>query len=267
MMLAALAVAAIAGAANPNTLPPVTLASHRAIYDITLDHTTGSGFLTAHGRMAIQFKNTCDGWTTAQRLIADMTDANGAATHTDYFVTAWESKDGRTMRFDVSDTRNGKIITRRRGQATLDANGAGRVEYANGGRRAFALPNGTEFPTSQILDIVRAAQAGQGSLRHVVFQGGGRSSINFSTAAIGRPVDAAKLSADRATDKSGLLRGTSAYNALIAFYPLNTHAEQPDYEVATRLFANGINGSMSLVYPTYTLRATLVRLEALYPSC
>ena len=266
-MLAAVAALALVASASANALPPVPLASHRAIYEITLDHTTGSGFVTAHGRMAIQFKNTCDGWTTAQRLIADMTDADGTSTRTDYFVTAWESKDGRTMRFDVSDTRNGRIVTRQRGQATLDANGAGRVEYANGSRRAFALPSGTEFPTTQIVDIVHAAQTGQNSFRHIVFQGGGRSGINFSTAAIGKPVDAAKLSADRSTDKGGLLRDSPAYNALIAFYPLNAHAEQPDYEVATRLFANGINGSMSLVYPTYTLRATLVRLEALYPSC
>lgn len=263
----ATAIAALVLAGSTSAPLPVALVSHRAIYDIALDHATGSDFVAAQGRMAVQFKDTCDGWTTAQRLIADMTDSKGLSTRTDFFVTAWESKDGRTMRFDVSDRSNGKVVTRRRGVAALDASGAGRVEYANGSHAAILLPKGTEFPTSQILGILDAAVSGKTTFRHVVFQGGDRSSLNFSTAVIGKAPDAAKLSSDRTADKNDLLRDARGWNALIGFYPLNARAEQPDYEVATRLFLNGISGSMSLIYRTYTLRATLIRLEAVHPSC
>jgi hypothetical protein len=249
----------------PSHAANVALIAHRAIYDVTLDHTTERGLLNAHGRMAIQVKNTCDGWSTAQRLIADMTDAKGVVTRTDYFVTAWESNDRRTMRFDVSNMRDDKPVSRERGSAALAADGAGQVELANG--RSFTLPKGTEFPTAQIIDIVEAAEAGENSFKHIVFQGGGRSTVELSTVVIGNPADEKALSAEHATDKTGLLRGLAAWSVLISFFPLNAHIEQPDYEVATHLFANGIAGSMTLIYPSYSLKATLVRLEALYPSC
>jgi hypothetical protein len=245
-------------------LPP--LAFHRAIYEVSLAHTAG-GIVAAHGRMAIEFRDTCDGWSTTQRFIADMTDSQGVASRTDFFVSAWESKDGRTMRFDVSDTRNGKSQERQRGSATLGADGSGRVELLRGKPASFALPKGTQFPTSQMLAILGAAQSGRRSYKHLVFSGGGQSDLNFSTAVIGKFVAPSALSSEHAVDAGGVIRGVAAWSALISAYPVSTHAETPDYEVAAHLFANGVNGSMSLIYPDYMLKAKLVRLEPLKASC
>lgn len=243
------------------------LISSRAIYDISLDHTSGGGVVAAHGRMAIEFRDTCDGWSTAQRLIADMADAQGQTSRTDFAVTAWESKDGRTMRFDVSDRRDGKSEERERGEAVLDGDGRGRVTLFAGRPASFTLPAGTQFPTRQLSDVIAAAMRGRGGFRHLVFQGGNRSDLYFSTAVIGRAVDGRALAADRRADRAGLLKGVPAWTALISFFPPTARVETPDYEVASHLFANGVNGTMSLVYPNYTLRAALVRLEPLKPSC
>jgi len=245
-------------------LPP--LAFHRAIYEVSLAHTAG-GIVAARGRMAIEFRDTCDGWSTTQRFIADMTDSQGVSSRTDFFVTAWESKDGRTMRFDVSDTRNGKSEERQRGSATLEADGSGRVELLRGKPASFALPKGTQFPTSQMLAILRAVQGGRQSYKHLVFSGGGQSDLNFSTAVMGKFVEPSALLSEHAADTGGIIRDVPVWSALISAYPVSSHAESPDYEVAAHLFANGINGSMSLIYPDYTLRAVLSRLEAVRPSC
>jgi hypothetical protein len=246
---------------------PISLASNRAIYDVALERTSGGDVIAAHGRMAIEFRDTCDGWSTTQRLIADMTGSDGSESRTDFFVSAWESRDGRTMRFDVGDTRNGKTKSRQRGSATLDADGAGRAALIAGKPAQFVLPRNTQFPTEQTLGVLRAAQSGGTAFKHIVFQGGDPSNINFSTAAIGKPSLPATLAANRRADGRGLLRNVVAWPVLLSFYPLNVHAESPDYEVATELYADGISGSMSLIYPTYTLRATLVRLEPLAPHC
>jgi EipB-like len=241
--------------------PAPRLASHRAIYEIALARTTGSNFVAAHGRLAVQFKDTCDGWSTAQRLIADMTDAKGVEMRTDFFITAWESKDGRTMRFDVSDSHDGRTILR-----DLAPDGTGFVDYAAQKHRPFALPRGTIFPTAQLLAVLTAAEAGRVPAKQIVFQGGNKSNLYLSTAIMGR-TELAKLADERLIDRGSLLRTSRVWSALISFFPLSARAEQPDYEVATHLYANGINGSMTLIYPTYALRATLVRLEALHPSC
>jgi EipB-like len=246
--------------------PPSHLASYRAVYEVTLEHTSG-GVLAARGRMAVEFRDTCDGWATSQRLIADMTDSQGVLSRTDFFVTAWESKDGRTMRFDINNSHDGKVQSRQRGSAELAPDGSGHVELVAGKPAKFSLPRGTEFPTAQILSVLHVAETGSGSVKHLVFQGGDKTDLNFSTAVVGRRTAAPAIAADVAADRHGLVKSTPAWPVLISYFPVSSRAESPDYEVATHLFANGVNGSMSLVYPDYTLRATLARLEPLHASC
>lgn len=245
----------------------IRLVSNRAIYEVSLARTSGGDVVAAHGRLAIEFRDMCDGWSTTQRLIADMTGSDGTLSRTDFFVSAWESKDGRTMRFDIGDADNGKVKSRQRGSATLEPAGGGRAVLVAGKPTQFVLPAGTEFPTDQTLSILRTALSGGRAFRHTVFQGGDPSNLNFSTAAIGNASPPAALVYDRMADRSGLIKNVEAWPTLISFYSLSSRSESPDYEVATELFANGISGSMSLIYPTYTLRARLARLEAIPPHC
>jgi hypothetical protein len=264
-MRRALALAAAVAVFGTGAAPLPNLVSYRAIYEVSLEHTSG-GVLAARGRMAVEFHDTCDGWSTTQRLIADMTDSEGATSRTDFFVTAWESKDGRTMRFDINNAHDGKTQSRQRGSATLGSDGSGIVQLASGKPARFSLPKGTEFPTAQIVDVLRMARRG-GLLKHLVFQGGDATDLNFSTAVVGRQANAAALATDLQADKSGLLKGSPAWSVLLSYFPLSERKESPDYEVATHLYANGVSGSMSLVYPDYSLRATLVRLETLHAAC
>lgn len=265
-MTRALALATAVAVLGMGAAPLPNLVSYRAIYEVSLEHTSGS-VLAARGRMAVEFHDTCDGWSTTQRLIADTTDSEGTASRTDFFVTAWESKDGRTMRFDINNAHDGKTQSRQRGSATLAPDGSGTVQLANGKPASFSLPKGTEFPTAQIIDVLRMAQRGGLSSKHLVFQGGDPTDLNFSTAVVGKQAGAAALAPDLEVDKSGLLKGSRAWSVLLSYFPLSARKESPDYEVATRLYANGVSGSMSLIYPDYTLRATLARLEPLHAAC
>jgi len=266
-MKRALALATALAVFGTGAAPLPSLVSYRAIYEVSLEHTSG-GVLAARGRMAVEFHDTCDGWSTTQRLIADMTDSEGTASRTDFFVTAWESKDGHTMRFDINNAHDGKTLSRQRGSAALAADGSGSVQLASGKPPRFSLPKGTEFPTAQIIAVLHAAQGGgSASLKHLVFQGGDPTDLNFSTAVVGKQANAAALASDLQADKSGLLKGMPAWSVLLSYFPLSARNESPDYEVATHLYANGVSGSMSLVYPDYTLRAMLVRLEPLRSAC
>jgi hypothetical protein len=265
-MKRALALATAVAVFGTGAAPLPELVSYRAIYEVSLEHTSGS-VLAARGRMAVEFHDTCDGWSTTQRLIADMTDSEGTASRTDFFVTAWESKDGRTMRFDINNAHDGKTQSRQRGSAALAPDGSGTVQLASGKPPLFSLPKGTEFPTAQIIAVLHTAQSGGLSAKHLVFQGGDPTDLNFSTAVVGKQASAAALAPDVEADKSGLLKGSPAWSVLLSYYPLSARNESPDYEVATHLYANGVSGSMSLIYPDYTLRASLVRLEPLHAAC
>jgi hypothetical protein len=244
---------------------PVVLLPNRAVYELSLAHTSAGGVIAAHGRIAIEFRDVCDGWTTTQRMLADLTDADGRVGRADFLVTAWESKSGREMRFDITNSVDGKLIERQRGRAREAADGSGTVELAEPKAMQFALPRATEFPTSQVIDILQAADAEQTSTKGVVFQGGDKSDLYLSTVVMGRKTS--QMQSDAAIDKSGLLKNVPAWSVLISYFANDTQSETPDYAVASRLYANGVIGAMSLIYSNYTLKATLTQLEPLPRAC
>ncbi|MGH8324023.1 MAG: EipB family protein, partial [Steroidobacteraceae bacterium] len=65
----------------------------------------------------------------------------------------------------------------------------------------------------------------------------------------------------------GLLKGVAAWPAIISYYPHGSDDKPADYEMAYRLYANGVISQMSLIYPDFTLRADLVKLKPLRPAC
>jgi envelope integrity protein B len=266
MRPAALGAAIFIGAANIAAMP-VHLVPNRATYDLRLEHTSPGGAVAARGRMVIQFRDTCDGWSTAQRMVADMTNADGATTRTDFLVTAWESKDGRSMRFDVKSASGGKLDKEKRGTAAVADDGSIAVSLLSPVRRQFELPAGTIFPSQQTIQLASAASRGQATVKRLVFQGGDEGDLYVSTAVIGHGAPADATAAERATDRAGLLKNVSAWTMLVSYFANKRAADLPEYEVASRLYANGISGSMSLIYTRYTLRATLSRLEPLLPVC
>jgi hypothetical protein len=244
---------------------PIVLVPNRAIYELSLAHTSAGGTIAAHGRIVIEFRDVCDGWTTTQRMLADMTDADGKVARDDFLVTAWESKTGREMRFDITNSVDGKLIERQRGRAKEEADSSGTVELAEPKVLQFALPKGTEFPTGQAVDILQAGLAAQTSAKAYVFQGGDKSALYLSTVLIGRKVQDAQ--SEHPIDKTGLVKNVSAWPVLVSYFPNEAQSETPDYEVASRLYANGVIGSMSLIYSNYTLKATLTQVEPLPPAC
>ncbi len=259
---AAAALLLAAGVANAG-MPAVHLVSNRAVYDVRLAHTTPGAAVAARGRMAVEFRDVCDGWTTTQRLITDVIAADGSIERSDDLVASWESKDGRLMRFDVRHAAAGRRSHEKRGSAWLAGNGSGAANLLAPRRRRFALPGGTVFPTGQLLAVLGAARRGLHRLEGDVFQGGDESDLYLSVVTVGRAV----RETDRGSVEAALVKGVPGWPVLASYYPLRGGRETPDYEVAARVYGNGIIGSMSFIYPRYTLEARLTRLEPLAARC
>jgi envelope integrity protein B len=243
------------------------LESHRAIYEIGLARTSPGGMVAARGRTVIEFRDACIGWSTTQRFVADMTNAQGDPARTDFIATTWESKDERAMRFTLKNSIDGKTSQHFAGTATLAASGRGTVEMSVPHGRNFPLPVGVMLPTAHTLQVLAAAQAGQSSIHELVFQGGDKTNLYDATAIIGRQATPAEMEEDHDADKDGLLKGQTARSILISYFPYGSRGTAPDYEVAYRLYSNGVVSSMSLIYSHFTLRASLARLEKLPPDC
>jgi len=67
----------------------IKLVSNRAVYDVTLDHTSHGSVAAVRGRTVIEFRDACKGWSTTQRFIADMSDSDAEVPRIDYIVNAW----------------------------------------------------------------------------------------------------------------------------------------------------------------------------------
>jgi hypothetical protein len=129
-MMRALALALLAGAGSASA-STVVLVPNRTIYELSLAHTSAGGMIAARGRIVIEFRDVCDGWATTQRMLADMTDADGKVARDDFLVTAWESKTGREMRFDITNSVDGRLVERQRGRAKEEAEAAVRSSLQN----------------------------------------------------------------------------------------------------------------------------------------
>lgn len=245
---------------------PAGLVPYRAQYEVSLARTQPGGMVTAHGRTVVEFRDACTSWTMAQRFITDMTNAKAESFRSDFYVTSSETKDGKVMRFKLRDSVNGKVTQRFDGTGTLASVG-GQVRMTSRRGQDFALPVGTAMPTQFTLALLRAAEMGTGHMRETVFQGGDSTNLYDAVATIGQRVDARRLVDDRSADPSGLLKGLAAWPAIISYYPHDADDKPADYEMAYRLYENGVISQMSLIYPNFTLRAELVRLEPLPGSC
>src|SRR5204862_1711487 len=181
--------------------PQIKLVSNRETFDVLLERATRS-IVAARGRTAIEFRVACDGYSTIQRSIADLVNAQGDITRTDFSTRYWEARDGRSMRFEIVSRQDGKITDSQKGVASLVSNGTGTVTLERKDR-AFSLPTGTLFPTRETFEILNAAVGGEGSLSRTMFQGGGKGAVYISTATIGR--SPTRPSAEDAKDSNGLL--------------------------------------------------------------
>ncbi len=262
-VLLAAFVAAVLGAAQAE---PINLVSHRAQYDVSLAWTRPGGMAAVSGRTVLEFRDACTAWTSTQRFIADMTDGKAATVHSDFIVSSSEDKLGRQIRFKVRNAIDGKTTQRLDGVGVL-ASAGGEVRLTSPRGQHFALPTGTLLPTQHTLAVLRAALAGAGSFHETVFQGGDRNELYDTATVIGRPIAMDKLKTDQSADGDHLLAGVKAWPTLVSYFPHDSTGAAADYEIAYRLYSNGVISSMSLIYPNFTMKAELVKLEKLPSKC
>ena len=263
-MSSASVVSSVAAAPSPS-LPQ--LAPHRATYEISLSRTEPGGVVAATGRTVIEFRDMCTGWSTTQRFVADMTNSEGDPARSDFSATSWESKDGSQMRFTVKNSVDGKTSQRFEGSVLRASGGSSAVKLTIPHGRGFALPMNAILPTQHTLDVLKAAAQGQNTIHQLVFQGGDKSDLYDATTMIGRLANGAEIAADRTSDTSGILAHANARSVLISYFAYGSRTATPEYTVAYRLYSNGVVGQMSLIYSRFTLKARLIKLEKLAPSC
>ena len=242
------------------------MVGHRAAYRLTLDKVRdNSDIARAEGVMLYEVVDSCDGWATRQRFQLRLTDRDGQEVETASDYSTFETKDGKRIRFSLTQTSQGAVSQRVAGEAEVTPEG-GMARYTEPEAKQEPLPKGTLLPMLHTIRSLAAARAGTRLMVVPLFDGTSADGAQDTTTVIsawtppqpnGRFPDLAKLGSarmrvaffDRKDDGSG--GGASA----------------PDYEVGLRYFENGVADEMSMDFGEFSVNGALQELSILPNPC
>ncbi|HEX2529583.1 MAG TPA: DUF1849 family protein [Geminicoccus sp.] len=232
------------------------LAPHRAVYRLSLAENNPGNVTAVRGGLVMEWKKACDGWTSNQRLAFQADQAEGAPFLYDVRFSSWESVDNDELRFSMRSFDDGKPYEEFRGEAVVPPEGGkGKAVFAIPSGESVDLPAGTLFPTQHIKTLIAAAERGEHFVSVPVFDGGGIDSLSNVSAVIGK-----QLPADGQKPVS--------WSIHLAYHNLSDVTEEPEFQLAFKLRADGITDDMTLDYGEFVLHGTLDRLEPLtVPDC
>lgn len=246
----------------------VRLASHRAIYQMTLDRShAGGGVTSVSGEMAIEWLRACDGWTFEHQSSMAVELAGGDSMQISTTATSWEAFDGRHYRFSMRNTSNGGESERIEGTAVIDRpGGPGKAELTSPKPRRFALPAGTLFPVAHTVEVLRRAMSDHAPTMFpaVVFDGMGDEGPLAATTTIGkeRRGDAAPGT------PAAALAGKTIWPVTVAYYPVASKSPLPKQEIGMSLYANGVADNLVIGFDNFVVRARIAKLEFVKsPDC
>jgi hypothetical protein len=241
------------------------LVPHRAIYSVKLGPMrANAGFVDARGAAKIVLEKTCDGWITTQEMTMDMGTAAGATVKQDIRSAGWESLDGKSYRFAVRNV-TGRQVEGFKGEARLGAAGKpGKATFKVPPGKTMALPEGTLFPTGHTAWLIERALAGDRQAPRIVFDGTDGQGARKVIAFIGRRVESGR----HGKKGLGALVRHPGWNIRMAFYPLDSRAAAPEYEIEVLQLDNGVVPRVVLDYPQLTVVMTMEKIEAIpAPRC
>lgn len=246
---------------------PVVLASHRAVYNVTLVRASqADGVRSAFGSTTYTLTDRCDGYTIESALQLELGLSNGSESAIEQRYAAWEAKDNRSASFRMLTHENGDLKDSYHGTATLDATGAGSVTYADDQQdqpTTFNLPAGTLLSTGHIIALLTSAARGETLVNRSVIDGSFDDGPYRIAAVIGPQAHEVLPAADSGGLETGVLRPVA-----LAYFSLQSTEDAPQYELTMSLYPNGVARHMVQDFGGFTLAFDLVHVEPIAkPPC
>jgi hypothetical protein len=249
---------------------PVTLAPHRAIYDLSLGTTRGnSQIVGVSGRILYDFDgNACDGYTLQFRQVSELDSGEGKKATSDLRSTTWEDASAKSFKFNSQNFLNENLVDSVDGRAERGA-GATAVNLVKPAHKAIDVGASVVFPTEHMVRVINAARAGATILDFPVYDGSDTGDKVFDTlTVIGHKLNADERKHDDAAEEPAnqkKLADVARWPVTISYFDQNTapkSGEQtPVYAIGFELYENGISRTLSLDYNDFVVSGKLTLLE------
>ena len=265
----AFALTTVAQAAPVSSANTVSLAPHRAVYDLRLAKAHGSRAIEAvRGRILYDFSgNACEGYALQFRQVSELDSGEGKAAISDLRSTTWEDAAAKTFRFNSQNLLNEQQTEAVDGHAER-ASGEVTVSLSKPTEKRFTEPVNAVFPTEHMRRIIAAAREGKTILEFPVYDGSESGEKLYNTLTIiGRAIAPGAKAVDDAGEKILALAKLTRWPVTISYFEQeNAKAERageqtPVYAIGFELYENGISRALTLEYPDFTISGKLTSLE------
>jgi hypothetical protein len=243
----------------------ISLASHRAIYDLKLVKARGNRPIqSVRGRILYDFSgNACEGYALQFRQVSEIDSGEGQPALSDLRAATWEEGESKSFRFNSQNFTNSKPGDSVDGKAERNAKGV-KVALAKPSKKAFELAPKLSFPTQHMRQIIEAAQAGKTVFEVTVYDGSESGEKLYETlTVIGRPIEAGASKPADAAGADAALAGMRRWPVRISYFDkAKSEGEAtPVYSIAFELYENGISRNLSLDYNDFVVSGEMTTLE------
>ena len=262
----------LAGVAQAPAAPvgdKVSLAPHRAVYDLKLSKTRGSRSIEAvRGRILYDFTgNSCDGYALQFRQVSELDSGEGKAALSDLRSTTWEDAAAKTFRFNSENLVNELQTDAVDGHAERNGEAVS-VSLSKPKEKRFTEPVDAVFPTEHMRRIIAAARDGKSILEFPVYDGSESGEKLYNTlTVIGRAIAPGAKLPDDAGAKIPALTKLARWPVTISYFEKQgdkseqTGEQTPVYSIGFELYENGISRALVLDYPDFTISGKMTSLE------
>lgn len=236
----------------------VSLAPHRAVYDVNLNEASErSGINGMNGRIVYEFRGSpCEGYTTSFRFVNRVT-ARGESNVTDQRTSTYEDAEGENFRFVtqtyVNDNKDREIEGKANTGKDKTSVALDKPDEVN-----LELPTAM-FPTAHIVELLNRADAGETFFQLPIFDGSDGGDRVMSTTIIVGPE---KIDTEENRDVIGDLADAEYRKVTISYFDKEDKQEAlPEYTIAFKLYDSGITRDLEMDYGDFSLTGKMTDLE------
>lgn len=264
LMGVATAAAAPAVLVKPDTAA-VTLAPHRAVYDLKLSQSRNSrGAETLSGRILYDFSGSaCEGYALQFRQVSELDAGEGKTAVSDLRVTTWEDGTAGTYRFRSLNLLDEKPVESVDGLAERSTGGVA-VNLTQPAAKKFQIDAGMVFPTEHMRRILVAAREEKTLVELPVYDGAENGEKIFNTlSVIGRPIPPNERVPTDAAAGQAALAGMTRWPVTISYYDSQAKGgeQTPEYSISFEVYENGISRALLLDYNDFVVSGEMNSLE------
>jgi hypothetical protein len=245
----------------------VTLASHRAVYDLKLASTRGKRAMSAvRGRILYDFSGSaCEGYALQFRQVSELDSGEGKTLLSDLRATSWEDGAAKRLRFHSRNYFDESLRDSVDGQAERKPGGV-EVELTEPGAKKLDLATDLVFPAEHVRRIIDAARAGKKLLQLSVYDGSDTGEKLYDTlSVIGDAIPADQHKPTDAVAGQAAFNGMTRWPVSISYFDhavaQKSGEQTPVYVITFELYENGVSRALMLDYGDFVLSGEMTSLE------